>query len=320
MIYYNASDYNIEELSQIKRNKCAVIFSTYGEREADLLCEKIDILKHECSSLLDHIIVSHRRTSETCETPDKTESMVLKQFPDVRLLLCNSYTVSDMGNEAGKGADMRRALHYCITELDFCVDDCIVYLDADVSSCSFNSSFFYALAAPVLTGTADFSKASFYREMGRVRKFVAQPLFSIIEHELLSGLSDFGYPLSGEVAGNVGFFTTMQYWQLYGVETGIDFDAVINQARIADVNLGYYDHIHSSDESIQKMCFGIMRTYFKKLEEYGFIELKRGAKVADLFRSSMIDNTNNRKKQELALNEKSYQPLNMVCNINGKKS
>jgi hypothetical protein len=155
----------------------------------------------------------------------------------------------------------------------------------------------------------DFAKASFYRKMGRVKKYVAQPLFSVIKHKKLESLTQLSYPLSGEVAGTVDFFTKVKFWQMYGVETGINIDAISNDSKIADVNLGIYDHEHSGDLGIQKMSFGIIRTYLKKLEELGILELKDGAKIGDIFKASYIDKDSNRQSIETDLSEKRYAPL-----------
>ena len=183
-----------------------------------------------------------------------------------------------------------------------------MFLDSDVVPEYFGEHFVLGLAGAVLEG-ADFSKASFWREMGRVKKYVAQPLFSLIDHPELKKLTDFSYPLSGEVAGTLKFFNSVNFWQIYGVETGINIDACFGDYNVTDVNLGLYDHEHHPDVNIQKMSFGIMRTFFLKLVEYGIIELKGNAKIGDIFRASFIGELGKRQTMEFDLTEKRYDPI-----------
>ena len=124
-----------------------------------------------------------------------------------------------MGDESGKGADMRRTLYYINKECSAKHDDIIIYLDSDVKEKYFNIYFIYNLLGAVLDGN-DFAKSGFWRKMGRVKKYLAQPLFSSIYHPKLTNITNFSYPLSGEVAGTVNFFNSVNFWQIYGIETG----------------------------------------------------------------------------------------------------
>ena len=286
---FEASDFNIDRVLQLKGNKkIFVVFSTFGEREAEMIYDKIKLLRSACGDFIDKIFLSHRREEDS--KIEQTEIKAKQAGPDVEVLICNSLSTPDMGDEKGKGADMRRTLYQInmfhkdsSSEKDIIV----VFLDADVLSAYFGSHFVTGLAGVVLEGF-DFAKASFHREMGRVKKFVAQPLFSIIQHPNIKKLSSFAYPLSGEVAGTLEFFNSVCFWQIYGVETGINIDACFGEHKIADVNLGLYDHEHHPDAGIQKMSFGILRTFFLQLIEYGIIELKDGAEISDVFRASYI--------------------------------
>jgi len=148
--------------------------------------------------------------------------------------------------------------------------------------------------------------------MGRVKKFVAQPLFSLIDHPRIDKLTSLAYPLSGEVAGTLAFFNSVNFWQIYGIETGINIDTCFGPYGVADVNLGLYDHRHQSDLNIQKMSFGIIRTFFLQLIDNGIIRLEDGAKVSDIFRANFIDDEGVRNHMEFNLAERKYQPLNKV--------
>ena len=306
-----ATDFNNDDVQKSKgKKKVYVIFSTFGEREANLIYDKITLLKNELGTVIDKIFLSHRRAENRDEL---TEQKALLADENVEILICNSYDVPDMGNEKGKGADMRRTLfHINDKYADGKPEDIIlVYLDADVVTEYFGPHFVLGLAGAVLKGN-DFAKASFWRGMGRVKKFVAQPLFSVIDHPDLNRLREFSYPLSGEVAGTLKFFNSVNFWQIYGVETGINIDASLGKFKIADVNLGSYDHEHHGDLNIQKMAFGIIRTYFKQLLDYGLIDLKKGAEISDSFQASYIDENSDRQKMEFDLTEKKYKPMDTV--------
>ncbi len=79
--------------------------------------------------------------------------------------------------------------------------------------------------------------------------------------------------------------------------------------RVADVNLGLYDHDHHADENIQKMAFGIIRTYLIQLVDYGIIELKQGARISDRLAASYIDDRGERRGIDFDLSERKYRPL-----------
>ncbi len=304
--YLEATDFNDEDVMNIKGNKkLYVIFSTIGEREAGLIYQKIRII--DTLQCVDGIFLSHRRVDDDKE--ELTEQNAKEASSKAKVILCNAIDVPDMGLEKGKGADMRRALYYLITGYKADINNTVVvFLDADVLPQYFGNHFVLGLAGAVMQGY-DFAKASFWREMGRVKKYVAQPLFSAIVHGNLEPLRKFAYPLSGEVAGTLSFFTKVSFWQMYGVETGINIDAVLSNYKIADVNLGLYDHEHHGDLNIQKMSFGIIRTFLLQLIEYGYIELKNGAEISDVFKAQYIDEHGKRQSIEFNLSEKKYFPL-----------
>ncbi len=313
---FEAAYFTRDRVTALKGNKkIYAVFSTYGEREAELIRQKIGLLKSDASGVVDKCILSHRREGNKIES---TERNAKESWEDVEVIVCNDLSVPDMGKEKGKGADMRRCLYYINSVLRGAVaeeDFIVIFLDADVHTRYFGTHFIYGLAGAVLSGY-DFAKASFWREMGRVKKYVAQPLFSVIDHPMLKGLSELAYPLSGEVAGTIKFFNSVHFWQRYGIETGIDIDSCAGGYKIADVNLGLYDHEHHDDLSIQKMSFGIIRTFMKQLLDYGIIDLKNGAIISDEFNATYIDEKGERQSIGADLSEKKYNPL---CDVLGLK-
>jgi hypothetical protein len=312
VVKYNHSDFTVDEFLRLKNNKKGlVVFSTLGEREADLITEKIDLLKRLPSGVIDKIIINHRRMGDIS---DKTEYNISKLHGDVDILVSNSISVPDMNSEKGKGADMRRTIYRINMEYlkGMSAEDIIVvFLDADALPEFFGQHFVIGLAGGVLKG-ADYAKAGFWREMGRVKKYVAQPLFSVIDHPSLKTLTEFSYPLSGECAGTLSFFNSVQFWQMYGVEAGILIDASMAGYSLADINLGLYDHEHHHDINIQKMSFGIIRAYFRSLIDYGIISLNQGASLSDTFSAEYIDSDSERVVLKENLNEIKYQPLKNI--------
>ncbi len=309
---YNHSDFTIDKITELKGNKkIYVVFSTFGEREADLVIEKVGLLKKNTGVIIDRIIINHRRTG--CET-DKTESGISSVYDDVDIMVSNIASVPDMGSEKGKGADMRRTLFRLNMEYLCGVtpgDVVVVFLDADVIPEYFGAHFVTGLAGAVMKG-ADYAKGGFWREMGRVKKYVAQPMFSSINHPSLDSLAEFSYPLSGECAGTLSFFNSVSFWQMYGVETGILIDAVSGDYILADVNLGLYDHEHHNDINIQKMSFGIIRTYLRSLIDYGIITLNTGASLSDNFSAEYINSGGERIMIRENLHEIKYRPLKFL--------
>ncbi len=310
--HFEASDFTIETVKALKgRRKIFVVFSTCGEREADLIHDKVKLLREEAGSVIDAVFLSHRRRGDDM---DLTEKKALAADPELRVLLNNNTCPPDMADETGKGSDMRRALFQLNREYVNGTgpsEIVVVFLDSDVLPEYFGTHFVTGLAGPVLKGY-DFSKASFWRAMGRAKKFVAQPLFSLIDHPKIARLTEMAYPLSGEVAGTLEFFNSVNFWQLYGIETGINIDTCFGPYRVADVNLGLYDHRHQSDVNMQKMSFGIIRTFFLQLIDNGIIRLEDGAKVSDVFRANFIDDEGQRRRMEFDLTERKYQPLKNV--------
>jgi hypothetical protein len=310
---YKHNDFTIDEFLRLKNDKkVLVVFSTFGEREAALIAEKIGILKKLPSGVIDKIIINHRRM--VGEVSDKTESVITQLHSEVEIMVSNSISLPDMNNERGKGADMRRTLYRINMEYlngKSTEDIIIVFLDADVVKEFFGFHFVIGLAGGVLKG-ADYAKGGFWRDMGRVKKFIAQPLFSAIDHPSLKLLTEFSYPLSGECAGTLSFFNSVQFWQMYGVETGMLIDASMGDYSIADINLGLYDHEHHGDMNIQKMSFGIIRTYFRSLIDYGIISLNQGAVISNIFSAEYIDSNCKRVTFKENLNEIKYQPLKNI--------
>ena len=163
---YEAADFTRDGLLRAKgKRKVFVVFSTFGEREGELIYDKIRLLREELGEYADGILVSHRRTGEG---EDLTERRAREAWDGTRVLVCNGLEVPDMGSERGKGADMRRALYHVNRSWKGDSADrdvVVVFLDADVVPRYFGPHFVLGLSGAVLDGN-DFARASFWRAMG----------------------------------------------------------------------------------------------------------------------------------------------------------
>lgn len=126
----------------------------------------------------------------------------------------------------GKGASMKDGLLCAANEV-------IVFLDGDIDP--YPERTIESLTLPLLEDKADFVKACFTRNAGRVTELVAKPLLNI----LFPDLSHFSQPLSGMIAGKKYLLQQLDFSDDYGVDIGILIDMHLLKARVQEVNIGY---------------------------------------------------------------------------------
>ncbi len=112
----------------------------------------------------------------------------------------------------GKGASMRDGLLVA-------QNDVLVYLDGDLSG--LHEDLIARLVAPLLAGQADFVKASFTREAGRVTTLTARPLLQTFFPEL----NHIQQPLGGLIAARRKWLERLRFEDDYGVDVGLLLDA-----------------------------------------------------------------------------------------------
>jgi HAD superfamily phosphoserine phosphatase-like hydrolase len=125
----------------------------------------------------------------------------------------------------GKGVSMREGLLVAKNEV-------VVFLDGDIEDYPPNT--IEKMMLPIMNGEADFVKATFEREAGRVTELVAKPLLSL----LFPQFSRFSQPLSGMIAGKRELLRKLTFENDYGVDIGILLDVAALGARISEVNIG----------------------------------------------------------------------------------
>lgn len=156
-----------------------------------------------------------------------------------------------LSTKLGKGASMKDGIYYASNEI-------IVFLDGDISPYPENS--IELLTEPILNGTADFVKASFNRNAGRVTELVAKPLLSIFFPELLG----FQQPLGGIIAGKKSVFQQLDFREDYGVDVGILIDMYMNKVPMQQVEIGFIENKSKPWQMLGKMSKEVAQTIILK--------------------------------------------------------
>jgi glucosyl-3-phosphoglycerate synthase len=168
-----------------------------------------------------------------------------------------------------------------------CSGDVVCFLDSDIRD--FQGWQLAALLKPILETwkRADrsslYSKAyyarlavnidspdkGFYKLGGRVTRLLAIPLIrALSKREALQGLEKLRYPLSGEFAGAKTLFESIEFPPGYDAEIGmlIQLWRAGWTERIAQVDLGLFQHFPQSDKSILQMVRQIMGLMISELK------------------------------------------------------
>jgi glucosyl-3-phosphoglycerate synthase len=195
----------------------------------------------------------------------------------------------DISNFRGKGRAVWLGLG--VASLDA---EAIALHDADITT--YNRSYPLKLLYPLLEkefGLA-FNKAYYARigsesrhVNGRVMRLFVTPLLTALTELLgyqnyLSYLNAFRYPLSGEFSMNSDLALNIRIPSNWGLEIGLLAEVYRNvaQKRIAQIDLGIFDHKHqtvgnSTKEGLQKMCRDIFRSVLRTLTETEQVVLTR---------------------------------------------
>jgi phosphoserine phosphatase len=156
----------------------------------------------------------------------------------------------------GKGASMRDGLLAAKNEL-------LVYLDGDLAG--LHGDLIERLAAPLLSGEADFVKASFTRNAGRVTTLTARPLLQTFFPEL----SHIRQPLGGIIAARRELLERLRFEDDYGVDVGLLLDAARQQAHITQADIGHIEHDAQPLEVLSDMATQVMRVILDRASRYG---------------------------------------------------
>jgi len=239
--------------------------------EEKTIAKEIIIMKSELMTrhaLLDEIVVID--SGSTDDTVRIAKSFDAKVYRAEELLPAQ-------GHYRGKGENLWKALYIA-------TGDIIVYLDADIKN--IHHRFCYGLVGPLLMyDHIKYTKAFYDRPIaigkskirptggGRVTELVIRPLFSLFFPELTQILQ----PLSGEYAGYREVFEKIPFPIGYGVETSMILDICEKWGLdvMAQVDLERRVHRNQDTKALGRMSFVVIKTFLKRLENLGMIELKK---------------------------------------------
>ncbi len=278
---------DLEQLSETKQKKglkISVCFPTLNEEST--IAKEIVIIKSELMDrykLVDQIIVMDSGST------DKTRDIAANFGAEVYLA---DEVLPGLKPHKGKGENLWKALYVT-------TGDIIVYIDADIKN--IHHRFVYGLVGPLINDDRIKYVKAFYdrpiaRDMrskrptqgGRVTELVTRPLFSLFFPELAQVIQ----PLSGEYAGRREILEAIPFPIGYGVETSMLLDIYDQWGLdvIAQVDLDRRVHRNQPTLSLGRMSFGIMQTFFNRIEKMGMIRLDKAALYDKLFQFEQEDN------------------------------
>ncbi len=237
--------------------------------EEKTIGQEIVILKAELFDrypLLDEIAVVDSGSS------DKTCEIAASFGADVYVA---SEHLAEHGRQRGKGENLWKALYLLKGDL-------VVYVDSDIKN--IHPRFVYGLVGPlILDPEVHYVKAFYDRPLafsdglrptggGRVTEILIRPLFSLFYPELAAILQ----PLSGEYAGRRAILEQIPFPVGYGVETAMLIDIFRRLGLYAFAQTDLDQRVHRNQETVAlgRMAFGVLRTFFARLQEEERIQLR----------------------------------------------
>ncbi len=270
--FHHAQFSDIKHLVKMKEKrgvKISLCFPTLNEEHT--IAKEIIIMRSEL--VLKHPLVDEIVVIDSGST-DHTVAIAEEYGADVHL---SEEILPGLKEQyKGKGENLWKALY--VTS-----GDIIVYVDADIKN--IHHRFGYGLVAPLLLDEhIKYSKAFYDRPIaldtkriqpsggGRVTELVVRPLFALMYPELTQIIQ----PLSGEYAGHRDILENLAFPIGYGVETSMLLDIYEKWGLdiIAQVDLDRRVHRNQDTLSLGRMAFGILQTFFRRIEKQGLLELK----------------------------------------------
>ncbi|MBL7860868.1 MAG: HAD-IB family phosphatase [Cyclobacteriaceae bacterium] len=188
--------------------------------------------------------LSHSAVSEVLVIDDKSVDNTVKVAQEAGARVITSTKV-------GKGVSMREGVMLA-------KNDVIVFLDGDIDP--YPDETIPLLIEPILNDEADFCKATFSRQAGRVTELVAKPLLSI----LFPDLANFKQPLSGMIAAHKKILNEVKFQDDYGVDIGLLIDVFLAKARIKEIFIGEIENKMKPWQELGKMSKEVSQTILTK--------------------------------------------------------
>ncbi|MDR2499944.1 MAG: glucosyl-3-phosphoglycerate synthase [Treponema sp.] len=269
--WHHAQFQAIDKLVALKEKKGLKISLAFPTLNEELTIGKeILVIRTELMDrypLLDEIVVIDSASKD--KTRKLAERFGARVFDSKTIL-------PKYGTYRGKGENLWKSL-YALE------GDIIVWVDADISNIA--PKFVYGLVGPLVEhDKIGYVKAFYERPIrssagiaasggGRVTEILVRPLFSLFYPQLARLVQ----PLSGEYAGRRKLLERLPFSVGYGVELGhlIDIFETAGLDAIAQVDLDIRIHRNQSAAALSKMAYGILNTFFARVEKYGFAQLLR---------------------------------------------
>src|SRR6056297_1663575 len=268
--YHHSSFRDLRELVEAKEKqglKISLCIPTLNEEKT--IGKEVVIFRSELQQrypLLDEIAVIDSGST------DRTLEVAASFGADTYL---SSDILPDLDPKRGKGENLWKAIHQLS-------GDIIVYIDADIKN--IHPRFVYGLLGPLIQREeTKYVKAFYDRPLafsqgvrpsggGRVTEILIRPLFSLFFPEL-TGLIQ---PLSGEYAVRREVLEQIPFPIGYGVETShlIDVYQQWGLTAFAQTDLDQRVHRNQDTRSLGKMAFGILQTFFSRLQALDIIHDK----------------------------------------------
>jgi HAD superfamily phosphoserine phosphatase-like hydrolase len=176
----------------------------------------------------------------------------------------------------GKGASMSDGIWAASNEI-------LVFLDGDLSS--LDPQLIPRLTALLRTDEADFVKARFSRNSGRVTTLTARPLLQTFFPEL----NDIDQPLGGIISGRRSLFRKITLETDYGVDVGLLLDVHFAEARIAQADIGRIEHDSQHLDALADMARQVTRTILNRAALYNRLDLRHIQEVEEVERSTEME-------------------------------
>jgi phosphoserine phosphatase len=160
------------------------------------------------------------------------------------------------GTMLGKGAAMLDGLQAASHEV-------ILFMDGDLRCLT--ADLIDRMTLPLFRDEADFVKACFSRNNGRVTVLTARPLLKTFFPEVAC----FGQPLGGIVAGNRTFLQTLNFDENYGVDVGLLIDAALSGGRLSEVDIGHLEHESQPLDALGEMSIQVVRSLLRRAALHG---------------------------------------------------
>lgn len=180
------------------------------------------------------------------------------------------------GSLLGKGSAMEDGLQAATGEL-------IVYLDGDLRG--LRQDLIERLVEPLGAGRADFVKAKFSREAGRVTVLTARPLLATFFPELAS----IAQPLGGLIAVRRRLLEQLHFETDYGVDLALLIDAHFAGARIEEVEIGHLEHESQTLDALGEMAKQVVRVLMHRAQRHGRFSIEQVQEVEEVERQAQAE-------------------------------